>query len=99
MLYALRGGVGIDPAFAGSPTLARADGKLARMPTPVLVRSFGVVLECEQEDPRIDHTVLKCTRDDHVITIASAGVMHLYERLYVRACILSHDVLNFHVFV
>lgn len=25
------------------------------------------------EDPRIDHTVLKCTRDDHVITIASAG--------------------------
>jgi len=25
------------------------------------------------EDPRIDHTVLKCNRDDHVITIASAG--------------------------
>eukprot|EP00292_Cryptomonas_paramecium_P004212 CAMPEP_0113690478 /NCGR_PEP_ID=MMETSP0038_2-20120614/17813_1 /TAXON_ID=2898 /ORGANISM="Cryptomonas paramecium" /LENGTH=679 /DNA_ID=CAMNT_0000611807 /DNA_START=21 /DNA_END=2060 /DNA_ORIENTATION=- /assembly_acc=CAM_ASM_000170 len=25
------------------------------------------------EDPRIDHTVCKCTSDDHVITIASAG--------------------------
>ena len=30
---------------------------------------------CVQEDPRIDHTVLKCTKDDHVITIASAGDM------------------------
>ncbi|KAJ1482830.1 hypothetical protein T484DRAFT_1802722 [Baffinella frigidus] len=25
------------------------------------------------EDPRIDHTVLKCDASDHVITIASAG--------------------------
>ena len=30
-----------------------------------------------QEDPRIDHTVCKCTADDHVITSASAGLCAL----------------------
>jgi hypothetical protein len=39
-----------------------------------LSKTNGVcILAPSQEDPRIDHTVLKCNRDDHVITIASAG--------------------------
>ena len=35
--------------------------------------AFYLPSSTRQEDPRIDHTVLKCNKDDHVITIASAG--------------------------
>ena len=88
----LRGGVGIDTASAGSLKLAGAlTAYSPACPRRCWCADSGVVLTCEQEDPRIDHTVLKCTRDDHVITIASAGAMH-FLNVYMSARAFSHVI-------
>jgi len=66
----------------------------ARMHTPASAGVGALIrhgVGCAQEDPRIDHTVLKCTRDDHVITIASAGA------LYVQATVCFAQMLPQHV--
>ncbi|EKX35615.1 hypothetical protein GUITHDRAFT_97763 [Guillardia theta CCMP2712] len=39
----------------------------------IVGNDYTYIYNVSWEDPRIDHTVLKCTKDDHVITIASAG--------------------------
>ena len=72
------------PGSAADQFESAGSGHKVELADPPFDNAYGIE---QQEDPRLDHSVCKCTADDHVITIASAGkTSDGLDGMLLRAC-------------